>query len=193
MAENIRKLFPATKNSQAGSWYNDTDDVRYARIYRILEEYRKGNLDSDDVRWFIKCAIINKIYISEAVYKLKAGAWKNYNNTRLQEILQEIETTGFATHKSIDIEKFRKGICFEHIVPYDVAIERLQELFYAGELSFEKFQQIRSKLNICLVTPEEDKMLNKYRQSMPPGADWENVSGDEFARYDKCIIKIYKR
>lgn len=192
MAENIRKLFPATSRSTEGSWYNDTDIERYERIIDVLKKNKSGYFDEQDVRWFIKCAITNNIYISVAVHNLHADAWKNYNNTRLQEILQEIETTGFATHKSIDIEKFRKGICFEHIVPYDVAIERLQELFYAGELSFEKFQQIRSKLNICLVTPEEDKMLNKYRQSMPPGADWENVSGDEFARYKECKIEIYK-
>ena len=127
------------------------------------------------------------------MYKLKACAWKNYKNERLQEILKEIETNGFATHKSIDIEKFRKGIRFEHIVPYDVAIKLLLAMFDDGNLSFDKFQQLRSKLNICLVTPEEDKLLNEYRQTMPNGTNWDSVCRNEFARYDECIIKIYKR
>ena len=50
MAENIKKVFPNN------AWYNDTDSQRYDRVMNILEAYKKGNLDKDDVRWFIKCA-----------------------------------------------------------------------------------------------------------------------------------------
>ena len=194
MAENIRKLYPPVEDKTIGSWYNDTDRDRYHRVVRVLDNLQNGNLDEQDVRWFIKCAIISKIYISKGVHLLGDGAWKNPSNPRLQKILHQLHKDGYVTHKEIDIERCRaKGICFEHVVPYDVAIESILKLYYDGRLSDEKFTQIRSKLNICLVTKEEERELSKsYRQSMPTGTDWLNKPGDEFARYTKTGVNIWK-
>lgn len=80
------------------------------------------------------------------------------------------------------------------MVPFNVVLPVLKEMFEQQQLTFEVFQKIRSKLNICFVTPDEDRVLNKaFRQAMPNGTDWLNTPNDEFARYDKVGVKIYKR
>ena len=186
MAENIKKVFPNN------AWYNDTDSERYDRVMNILEAYKKGNLDKDDVRWFIKCAIINNIYISEGVHKLGNGAWKTSSNPRLQDILSKLEKDGHVTHKEIDIEKCRaKGVCFEHVVPYKLVQDVLFDLFNKGTLSYNEFQRIRSKNHVCLVTKKENDELDKFRLKMPANADWLNTPGDEFARYTATGVRIY--
>ena len=187
MAENIKKVFPHN------AWYDDIDLDRYKRVMNILGEYKKGNLDKDDVRWFIKCAIINNIYISENVHKNGNSAWRTPSNPRLQDILSKLYKDGHVTHKEIDIEKFRaKGVCFEHVVPYNVVFEVLLQKFDAGALTFDEFQWIRSKNHVCLVTKAENKVLNVFRQTMPPNTDWLNTPGDEFARYRKTGVRIYR-
>lgn len=195
MAENIRKVYPPAKNSSAGSWYHDTDKERYERVMHILERWLvTKEYDENDVKWFVKCAILNKIYISEGVYAMGEQAWKRSNTSRRKEILQIIENEGYATHKEIDLEKCRKGIRFEHMVPFNVVLPVLKEMFEQQQLTPELFQKIRSKLNICFVTPDEDRVLNKaFRQEMPDKTDWLNHPNDEFARYDKVGVKIYKR
>lgn len=191
MAENIRKVFPPVVGTSIGHWYDDTDLERYNRVIKILEEYQKGTLDEHDVRWFVKCAILSKVYLSEDVYKLGNQAWKNPNNKRLQNILTMFAKQGYITDKEIDIEKYRNGVRFEHMVPYNEVIKVLLGLYTKGLLTFEKFQMIRSKLNICLVTKDEERKLNVFKQAMPGNTDWLNISGDEFARYKAVGIKIY--
>lgn len=74
---------------------------------------------------------------------------------------------------------------------YNRVIKVLLGLYTKGLLTFEKFQMIRSKLNICLVTKDEERKLNVFKQAMPGNTDWLNISGDEFARYKAVGIKIY--
>lgn len=189
MAENIKKVFPGN------AWYDDTDSDRYKRVMNILEAYKKGDLDKGDVRWFIKCAIVKNIYISEEVHQQGDSAWKNPSNPRLQGILGQLYKNGYVTHKEIDIEKFRaKKIHFEHVVPYKVVEDVLIEKFNVGELTYDEFQRIRSKLNICLVTKEESSKLNAkpYKQKMPTNTNWLNNPGDEFARYRETNVPIYR-
>lgn len=196
MAENIRKVYPPVEDSSAGSWYHDTDRERYERVMLILERWLvTKEYDEHDVRWFIKCSILNNIYISEGVHALGDDAWKSSNYERRREILEMIETQGYATHKEMDLEKFRNGLRFEHMVPFNVVLPVLKEMYVQQQLTFEAFQNIREKLNICFVTPEEDKKLSqkKFRQAMPLGTDWLNTPNDEFSRYDYAGIKIYKR
>ena len=192
MAENIRKVYPFDAKSGAGSWYDDTDFERYNRVINVLDEYKNGRLDKQDVRWFLKCTIINNIYISDGVKQLGDKAWKNPKNPRLIVVLAKLSQQKFVTHKEIDIAKYRKNICFEHIVPYNLVHDVLVEKHNNGTLSYIEFQRIRSKLNICLVTNKENKDLGKYyRQKMPKNTDWLNTSGDEFARYKKTGVVIY--
>lgn len=195
MAENIRKVYPPVENSSVGSWYHDTDKERYERVMHILERWLvTKEYDENDVKWFVKCAILNKIYISEGVYAMGEQAWKRSNTSRRKKILQIIENEGYATHKEIDLEKCRKGIRFEHMVPFNVVLPVLKEKYEQNQLTYDEFRKIRLKLNICFVTPEEDNKLNKeFRQCMPKGTDWLNTPNDEFARYDKVGVKIYKR
>lgn len=195
MAENISKLYSQVRDNNGnyvpGSWYNDTDQERYNRVINVLDARMKGNLDDQDVRWFIKCAIINNIYISEGVYQLGDSAWRTPGNPRLQDIRNLLATNGYVTHKEIDIEKYRKGIRFEHMVPYNEVINILRGLFSKGLLTFEEFQRIRSKNNVCLVTEKEEKILSKnYRQKMPTNTNWLNNPGDEFVRYTATNVKI---
>ena len=194
MAENIRKVYPPVGKNSAGSWYHDTDRERYERVMLILERWLvTKEYDENDVKWFIKCSILNNIYISEEVHKLGVNAWKSSKNKRLQQILEMIERQGYATHKEIDLEKCRRGIRFEHMVPYNVVLPILKERYEQHQLTFEAFQKIREKLNICFITPDEDKKLSgSLRQKMPLGT-WLNTPNGEFTRYDQAGIKIYKR
>lgn len=104
MAENIRKVYPPVENSSVGSWYHDKDEERYERVKHILERWLvTKEYDENDVKWFVKCAILNNIYISEGVYAMGEQAWKRSNSARRNEILQIIENKGYATHKEIDL------------------------------------------------------------------------------------------
>ena len=196
MAENIRKVYPPVEDSSVGSWYNDTDKERYERVMSVLERWLvTKEYDESDVRWFIKCSILNKIFISQEVYDKGDEVWKSSNAVRRKEILQMIETQGYATHKEIDLEKCRNGIRFEHMVPFNVVLPVLKEMYEQQQLTFEAFQKIREKLNICFVTSSEDDALRDkgLRQKMPTGLDWLNTPNGEFSRYDVAEIKIYKR
>lgn len=186
MAENIQKVYPK------GTWYNDSQEKRFERVQIVLNRYLSGEYDIRDVNWFIKNAIINRIYISEEVKQMGDIAWTNKQNSRLKDILDIIDKNGSAPDEYLDIRKYCKGVRFEHIVPGILAINRLIDLQREGNLTFRKFQNIRSKLNICIVTKDEDKRLSSlYRQKMPDGVNWE--TGNEFGRYDAAKIKIYGR
>lgn len=187
MAENIYKVYPG------GIWYNDTLEKRYERIVDVLEKYTIGHYDVKDVAWFIKCAIINNIYISETVYKNKCSVFR-CTSKRMQYILAEICKQGYTSYKSIDIRKyFKANVVFEHIIPFNIVRNELIKLYKNKELTFDKFNEIRLKINICIITAEEDSLLTKekLRNKMP--TNWNFQDGDEFARYTAVGIKIYKK
>lgn len=186
MPENIRKVYPQ------GAWYDDSPHDRYNHVVSVLDHYISGVYDISDVNWFIKNAIISRIYLSEGVLRLGDGAWKNPRNKRLQTILSQIKQNGFATDDYIDIRKCCNKIRFEHVIPTNIVLDRLIALRRSGQLDFQKFQQIRSRQCVCLVTIDEEKALSKtYRQQMPSGANWE--TGNEFARYDSVGVKVHGR
>ena len=83
-----------------------------------------------------------------------------------------------------------KKVTFEHVVPFDVIKKILFDSYSNNELTFELFNEIRSKYNVCLVTLEENKKLNKHMKTMPKGWDWK--TGDIFERYNIANVKIFK-
>lgn len=188
MAENTSKVYPK------GAWYGDSPLKRYERVMTVLERYDAGEYDRSDVNWFIKNAILSRVYISQAVYNrmLNNTAWDKPNNKRLKVILQEIYTNGYASDKAIDIRKrFGGGLRFEHVIPFQVVFDHIWDLYTHKMLTFDKFQEIRQMLYVCIVTVDEEKNLSgKYRQKMPIGWGWR---GNPFARYAKTSVKVFGR
>lgn len=186
MAENIDKVFPE------GQWGKDTDRDRYNHIKEVLDLYKAGKYDLRDVKWFIKNAIVNRIYISKDV----ESAWSNdkywieATNKRRQDIWKEIINESSLDSTFMDIRRFTKGYHFEHIVPADIFISRLIDLNNNDKFTFERYLQIKSKLNICIITETENKRLdeNHFRTKMPSNVDFEK--GNEFARYDDSAVNI---
>lgn len=187
MAENIDKVFPK------GAWYHDTRKQRYDHVMVVLDRYLSGEYDINDVRWFIKNALTNRIYVSKEVKALWNKQWCN-TNKRQKEIWNQICQNGYADDKCMDIRKYTGGYRFEHIVPSNVFIDRLIQLASNQQLDFNRFEQIRSKINVCIITKKENDKLDKngFRQKMPNGIDFE--TGDEFARYKdpNVLIDIYR-
>lgn len=186
MAENTSKVYPG------GGWYNDTALERYNHVMVVLKRFQSGEYDTYDLKWFIKNAILSRVYISQGVHAMGGSAWKNPKNARLLKILYEIHRNRYATDKAIDIRKFFNGdVRFEHVIPSKVALEHILDLFGKGLLTFEKFKEIRSKLYVCIVTKDEEQLLSgKFRQTMPTGWTW---SDDPFARYDTVGVTVYGR
>lgn len=81
----------------------------------------------------------------------------------------------------------RKDMTAEHVVPLKVLRKVLREKYNAGTLDRDWCNRFIDKyLIICLVTKEEDKMLNKKKlqDSMPK--DWrldDSLTADPWARY----------
>lgn len=190
MAENIFKVYPN------GSWYNDTPEERYNRVVDVISKYFEGYYDSLDVGWFIKNAIVNKIFISEAVYSLGNDAWNMKKTEKGNKLINEMKVLfneqGYLSDKYVVSrrEMNTKKVTFEHVVPFDVIKKILFDSYSNNELTFELFNEIRSKYNVCLVTLEENKKLNKHMKTMPKGWDWK--TGDIFERYNIANVKIFK-
>lgn len=192
MAENIFKVYPD------GIWYNDTDEERYDHICKKLDAFVSKEDDYNDLNWHLKNAVIGKIYISQNVKDLGDEAWiiKPSSSDRLHEILTEIDTNGCADWHYIDLKKWLNGraVRFEHVIPCKVYIQKMIELFKAKQFTLNEFKKLREKLNICIVTLDEDQSLDRqFRYSMPKGWDWD--TGDPWARYNSVAspIIIYKQ
>jgi len=77
----------------------------------------------------------------------------------------------------------------EHIVPRKCIIDLIINSYKTKELySFDDFCKIAEMAKVCLVTKEEDKILNKkkLRQNMPD-------IKDVWSRYKAAKIKIYEK
>ena len=188
MAENIQKVYPE------GCWYDDSEKDRYDRVMSVMDRFKSKEYDKQDVRWFLKNAIINRVYFSESVFQNRhdSQCWKKPGSEELDGIIAEIENNGYASHKSLCVRRhFGKGLYFEHVVPFKLVLDKLIDLYNNNELTLDRFQKIKSNLNVCIITPKENFRLNKYRASFPKSIDWE--TGNEFARYDDVGIVIHGR
>lgn len=185
MAENSGKVWPG------GIWYNDTPKERFEHVKEYVNRFINGVEDKKDLEWNVKNAILNRVYFSEDGAKYFLETKKN--SKRFKEIQEQLSKDGYLSNKFLDTRKYTAGkakLWFEHMVPWRLVMEKLVNYTKNNELTFEKFEELRSKLNICVVTREENRKLDKFKSSMPDDIDWEK--GDEFARYNKIGIKIYK-
>lgn len=192
MAENIRKVYPPKTNSKGtkSNWYHDTPEERYEHVKVVLDRYVSGEYDMEDVQWFIKNAVLSRIYISEEALKTFQDNCKKSSNERFKEICQKIIEQGYTDDKYLDIRKFTNKLRYDHVVPSKVFLAELIRLHKEGSLTLEKFNEIRSRLYICILTIKENTEVDKkYRSKMPKDSDW--LRGDVFARYHN-IVKVYK-
>lgn len=177
-----------------GLWYSDTDQQRYEHICTELDRYVQGCYDYRDLQWHIQSAVIGHLYVSKDVVDLGASAWKTMN-AECKTILNDIKTNHKTSSKNLVLHEYCNGklVTFDHAVPTKVYLIRMIDLYKTGLFTFDKFIQLRSKLDVCIITIDENNRLNvaKLKQSMPPSSDWENVPGDEFARYDAVGINLY--
>ena len=94
-----------------------------------------------------------------------------------------------ATYRSINARGLSFGdnkLRYDHAIPYKYA---MNEILDCKNLDSEKLKHIlESKIFACLITIEEDDLLNKagYRSKMPK--DWNGQ--DPLARYNAVGIKV---
>lgn len=192
MPENINKCY------RKGDWGKDNDQQRYDHIVYWLQLYQNGTQKKDpyidlmDLKWFIKCAFTRRVYLSKAVKAMRANAWLPTKEPFLQTLLNDILTKGYTDDQNaLELRKWKgKGLVFEHIVPADVYIKDVINLYVSGKFTFQTFQQMRDKLHVCVITKGEDNLLNKnhLKTSMPPQSCW--LYGDEWARYKAAGIQV---
>ena len=204
MAENIDKLYPR------GIWAKDTPEQRFEHILdKLAQRYSRSFFrdDDNDLRWHIKMAILNRIYVSQDVHdayfphKWRLNA-SNHNHTRFQQAFSNIVTFGYAEAEYVDLRKWcthvniscTPKVYFEHIIPSKVYLNQLTQRYLDDILSqvpftLADFITINRDVNICIITKDEQAAIDKdYRSSMPSGWKW----GDcPFARYISTGVNIY--
>jgi len=191
MAENIQKCY------RNGDWGQDSNRQRYDHVIFWLEMYQQSlagskQIDYNDLKWFIKNAMIRRVYLSRAVKRLGEAAWLPTRDSFLADRLAEINQQGYTDNiNAVELRRWKgKGLVFEHVVPAEVYINDMITCYMQGKLSFDMFEQMRDKLHICVITTEEDRQLNAahVKKSMPSNSDW--LKGDEWARYKEAQIAI---
>lgn len=82
------------------------------------------------------------------------------------------------------------SLIFEHIIPANIYLEELINAFSTyknRKKEFETwFDEFRKKIAVCIVTKDENDLLNKWHHSMPD----EYKSGNIFARYDDAEVNV---
>lgn len=146
-----------------------------------------------DLSYFLKEILGNgKIYISRQAYMkykdeiFNSKTLKNFNKEESLNFMLEHKEQLFNLHYKIN----SSVLTYEHTTPTKVLINILVKFNEKGELTDDKIKEIISTYgNICIITNEEDKLLNKYnlREKMP--SDW-NYGDDPFSRYRKVGIEI---
>ena len=146
-----------------------------------------------DLSYFLKEILGNgKIYISRQAYMkykddiFNSKTLKDFDKEESVNLMLEHKEQNFNLHGKIN----SNALTYEHSTPTKVLIETLLRFNEKGELTDDKIKEIISTYgNICIITNEEDKLLNKYnlREKMP--SDW-NYGDNPFARYKKVGIEI---
>lgn len=80
----------------------------------------------------------------------------------------------------------------EHVIPVEFIYQAFLDKLKANTLSKDFILQVIQRACIALITPEEDKLLNKakFRKSMPAGFNIEK--DDPFIRYQKSGILMHQ-
>lgn len=201
--ENRRKFY------DGGLFGNDDIKRRYDYVCWALDAYKEKFLDWQDLTVAIKNAFVSKVYVS-------CGVVKAYPNPvfgkRLSEPYSQLVANGILdlqdnlpnlrgnyfricecgtkVNRSAKAGTLPACIHIEHTVPGDVYMKDAINLFNSGKFDLNEFMKIFNAVSICLVTKGEDKLLNKYKDTMPHGVKYKQAP---FARYDATGVKIWKR
>ncbi len=201
--ENRRKFYPG------GLWGQDTLQDRYWHVMDALEAYRHKMLDDQDLVFVIKNAFVSKIFISEDVAKAYPASQPLFGslsdlydqlyrdheldlqdkppvlNTKymkiceLGSVVSDLKSTGKLANDLPNVH-------VEHVVPGKVFMEDVKKI-----TSFDDFKKIFNAVSICLVSADEDKLLDKngLRSNMP--SDVSDFTEVPEARYHEAGVIIY--
>ena len=189
--ENRRKFYTG------GLWASDTMKQRYEKICWALDAYNNGFLDEDELKFIIKNGFVSKIYISDEVMKnykssdfgtqaiLFNEILKGKNNvlgTDVFDICKAVESRGKAYNT--------KGIIIEHVVPAKVYLGDVKEKYAHKMFTFDYFKKVFDAVSICLVSKDQNTILNRFKSTMPRG--YGDFISYPFARYDDKLggVKI---
>lgn len=169
-------------------------DQRYEQLkkaYDCLKDKNFSSFDDQDFTYFTKMLFENgHVFCSEKAWELivrfedKSGFTKDelskLNEGGVQDTYLQSKTQNFR-------RKTNNGtrLKWEHVVPTKVIIDELLE----EGLTPDRYKWILEFGVVCIVTEDEDKLLNDngLRQSMPDNWHFDDV----WARYKKAEIKVH--
>lgn len=192
-------------------FYSSADTIleRYNKICGVLEAYNKGYLDKQDITFAIKNAFVSKEYVScNVVNTLSSdylsGDLRNLylklindgvlnlmdnNNARLKASYLSICELGTVVSRLRKKHPTMPHLRIEHVIPGEVYLYKVIDLFNKKSFNFEKFVKIFNVVSICIITDEENKKLDKGLRNSMPSEKGDFIS-NPFARYNEKDIKI---
>lgn len=214
-----RKKFYANYGSrqQTGAWGKDTLQDRYNHVCEALDAYKSGVLDDMDLTFAIKNAFVSKVYVSCGVVKAYPNALPGFGtlsglyakivkngvldlqapnplSSALHCEYLNICELGTIVNPLVKSGKLQTRVYIEHVVPGKVYMEHVKQLLKSNKWNIGEFKKIFDVVSVCLVTEDENKKLNQWRNSMP-NANVDPVCYQKcpFARYDAAEVKIWKQ
>ena len=200
--ENRNKFF------KGGSWDGFTLYDRFVITQWALDAHLNHHgsawpyIDEEELVFIIKNAFVSKIYVSQAVVDdIDKVLTSNPNILgKQQPLYDKLVKYNYLSYLEFDICDLGKTLNYhrkkyptlprivvEHIVPAEVYINKIIELFKCGKYDFTAFLKIFASIGICLVTKKQNDNLNKFKSTMPPG--YEDFISYPFARYDSANIE----
>ncbi len=194
--ENVWKYFELDQETGQERNYNRNVEARFDYVIKRIELYKSGIDDYRDLEWNVKDALVGEIFFSEGAMKKLSLKFRNDDIWGIIDEIQEggsyriLGEDGTLHCVGLSIYNHRKGLVFEHVIPFSVYCRKLLELYDNNELDVKRYEWLMSQIHVCIVTKNENKCLNqKYLSCMPKDWQW----GDNpFARYDACGIKVWK-
>ena len=218
--ENRKKFYANYGNGKlTGAWGTDTLQARFEHVCEALEAYKSGILDNMDLTFAIKNAFVSKVYVSCGVVKAYPNALPEFGNlsglytqiinnrngvldlqapnppsSALHCEYLNICELGTIVNPLVKNGKLQTRVYIEHVVPGKVYMEHVKQLFKSSSWNIGEFKKIFDVVSICLVTKDENKNLNQWRNSMPnANENLDYYQEEPFARYDDVGVKIWKR
>lgn len=174
-----------------------------AKIVREILNLNIEDFDVSDAIYFTKMLLENgKVYISEEAFKqISYLKDEKLSKTRIEvfnTIIDSFEKQGVYMQTDNYIQSWinRRIFTWEHVVPVSIIGTKMKEDSNLIEKYFKGTDPLIDKIgHVCIVTKQEDKLLNKaYKNKMPDGLekkpieDW--TEEDVWARYTRKGIKI---
>ncbi len=201
MAQNVRKYLDPSRG------YNRSLNERYSYIMKRLELYEAGIDDVQDLQWNIKDGMVGAINFTKDAMNLAMHNRDDIHPIKVRPIIEEIynkgcfkileddgsiRCQGLLISSFLD-QSFKRQINLEHVIPYSCYSRELIRLYEADELSIVRFAHIMSNVRICVVTREENSILDRtYKSDMPAGWRWDYSRLEPFARYTNNNIELWK-